>query len=136
MPGPVPVPVRQAMFRLWQQGHATHQIATSLDIPASTVRRFLQRFRTRGVDGIPAEYHHRAATEAVALRDDADRGEAASGAPHLGSGPDSSRASPGGSRTARPLGTNAATVVRASRLDTCPGGTTPASRLGPSDRAS
>ena len=65
MPRPIPVPVRQAMFRLWQQGHATHQIATSLDLPASTVRRFLQRFRLRGIDGIPADYHHRAASEAV-----------------------------------------------------------------------
>ena len=65
MPGPIPVPVRQAMFRLWQQGHATLQIATSLDLPASTVRRLLQRFRHRGVDGIPADYHHRAAGEAV-----------------------------------------------------------------------
>ena len=65
MPRPIPVPIRQAMFRLWQQGQATRQIATTLGLPASTVRRFLQRFRRRGLDGIPPDYHHRAASEAV-----------------------------------------------------------------------
>jgi transposase len=65
MPRPSPVPIRQAMFRLWQQGQATRQIATSLGLPSSTVRRFLQRFRRRGIDGIPPDYHHLAASETV-----------------------------------------------------------------------
>jgi len=65
MPRPIPVPIRQAMFRLWQLGQATRQIATSLGLPSSTVRRFLQRFRRRGIDGIPPDYHHLAASEAV-----------------------------------------------------------------------
>jgi transposase len=65
MPRPIPVPIRQAMFRLWQLGQVTRQIATSLGLPASTVRRFLQRFRRRGIDGIPPDYHHLAASEAV-----------------------------------------------------------------------
>jgi transposase len=58
MPRPVSVPVRRAMFRLWQQGQATRQIATSLDLPASTVRRLLRRFRRSGLEGIPTAYHH------------------------------------------------------------------------------
>jgi transposase len=65
MPRPIPVPIRQTMFRLWQQGQATRQIATSLGLPSSTVRRFLQRFRRRGIDGIAPDYHHLAASEAV-----------------------------------------------------------------------
>jgi len=35
MPRPLPVPIRQAMFRLWQQGQATRQIATTLGLPSS-----------------------------------------------------------------------------------------------------
>jgi transposase len=65
MPRPIPVPIRQAMFRFWQQGCGTRQIATSLDLPCSTVRRLLQRFRRHGRDGIPPHYRHLSATEAV-----------------------------------------------------------------------
>jgi transposase len=65
MPHPIPVPVRQVMFRLWQQGQAALQIATSLELPLSTVRRLLQRFRRRGIDGIPADYHHPAVSKTV-----------------------------------------------------------------------
>ena len=42
MPHPIPVPMRQAMFRLWQRGYGTRQIAESLGLPCSTVRRLLQ----------------------------------------------------------------------------------------------
>jgi transposase len=53
MPRPIPVPMRKAMFRLWQKGYGTRQIAESLRLPCSTVRRLLQRFRRHGIDGIP-----------------------------------------------------------------------------------
>src|SRR5205823_13505328 len=56
MPPPIPVPIRQAIFRLWQQGCGTRQIVASTGLPSPTVRRFLQRFRHRGRDGILADY--------------------------------------------------------------------------------
>jgi hypothetical protein len=134
MPRPIPVPIRQAMFRLWQQGQATRQIATSLGLPSSTVRRFLQRFRRRGINGIPPDYHHLAASETVPselMQTAVD----ASGASHLGGWPDPGAASPGGARTVRPLGANAPALVRASRPVSRSGGTTPKGQLDPGDRS-
>ena len=58
MPRPIPVPIRQAMLRLWQKGLGPRQIAESLGLPCSTVRRLLQRFRLHGIDGIPPDYWH------------------------------------------------------------------------------
>src|SRR4051794_35921009 len=57
MPRPIPVPVRQAAFRLWQQGCPTHQIAASLELPCSSVRRLLARFRRCGAEGVVPSYH-------------------------------------------------------------------------------
>jgi transposase len=57
MPRPIPVPVRLAAFRLWQQGRKTHQIAASLGLARSTVRRLVARFRCRGAEGLEPSYH-------------------------------------------------------------------------------
>jgi hypothetical protein len=38
MPRPIAVPIRQTMFRLWQQGYGTRQIVASLSLPCSTVQ--------------------------------------------------------------------------------------------------
>jgi len=65
MPPPIPVPIRQAIFRLWQQGCGTRQIVASTGLPSPTVRRFLQRFRHRGRDGILPDYRGPAATGAA-----------------------------------------------------------------------
>jgi len=65
MPRPIPVPMRQAMFRLWQKGYGTRQIAESLGLPCSAVRRLLQRFRVHGMDGIPPDYWHPSVPEAA-----------------------------------------------------------------------
>src|SRR5262249_52138727 len=62
MPRPIAVPIRQTMFRLWQQGYGTRQIVASLGLPCSTVRRLLRRFRLRGRDGISPDYRYRSAT--------------------------------------------------------------------------
>jgi transposase len=62
MPGPISLPVRQAMFRLWQQGRNTSQIAASFGLPGSTVRRLVGRFRQFGPAGISPDYP-RAATD-------------------------------------------------------------------------
>src|SRR4051812_44979191 len=56
MPRPTPVPVRQAMFRLWQRGLDAPQIAASLRVPCATVYRLLQRFRRDGAAAIPPGY--------------------------------------------------------------------------------
>ena len=57
MPRPIPVPVRQAAFRLWQQGCQTLEIAASLELPRSSVRRLLARFRRCGTEGVVPSYH-------------------------------------------------------------------------------
>src|SRR3954470_20462599 len=56
MPRPIPVPIRQAMFRLWQRGVDPAQIAASLEVPRPTVYRLLERFRRDGAAGIPPKY--------------------------------------------------------------------------------
>jgi hypothetical protein len=65
MPRPIPVPIRQAMLRLWQKGYGTRQIAESLGSPCSTIRRLLQRFRLHGIDGIPPHYWRPSVPEAA-----------------------------------------------------------------------
>src|SRR5512135_1086939 len=65
MPRPIPVPLRQAMFRLWQQGQRTGQIAAALGLPCSTIRRLLGRFRRDGRDGIVPDYHRPSAVAAT-----------------------------------------------------------------------
>ena len=57
MPRPIPVPMRQAMFRLWQQGQGSCDIAAALGLARSTVRRLLGRFRREGSEGIAPDYH-------------------------------------------------------------------------------
>ena len=56
MPRPIPLPLRQAMFRLWQQGREARQIAALLGLPGSTVRRLVGRFRRRGPEGVSPDY--------------------------------------------------------------------------------
>ena len=56
MPRPIPLPIRQAMFRLWRQGRNTSQIAEALGLPGSTVRRLVGRFRRHGPAGVPPDY--------------------------------------------------------------------------------
>ena len=56
MARPIPLPIREALFRLWQQGRNSRQIAASLGLPGSTVRRFVGRFRQHGAAGIAPDY--------------------------------------------------------------------------------
>ena len=44
MPCPIPVPVRQIMFRLWQEGWNAPQLAERFGVSGPTVYRLLQRF--------------------------------------------------------------------------------------------
>ncbi|MBV8317731.1 MAG: helix-turn-helix domain-containing protein [Planctomycetaceae bacterium] len=61
MPRPLPLPIREMMFRLWQQGHQAPQIAAALGLSRATAYRLLQRFRREGSEGIPPGYRHPAA---------------------------------------------------------------------------
>ena len=135
MPRPIPVPIRQAMFRLWQKGYGTRQIAESLGLPCSTLRRLLQRFRLHGTDGLSPDYWHPSVPEVCALRVGGDRHEPAPRAPHLGGWPDPGATPPGGAGTTRSLGANAPTLVRTSRPVSGPGGTTTKDPPRPGDRA-
>ena len=63
MPRPVPVPVRETIFRLWEQGQDPRSIAASLGVPLATVRGLLARFRRRGIEAIAPDYHHRLVDE-------------------------------------------------------------------------
>jgi transposase len=61
MSRPLPVPVREAIFRCWRQQQSASEIAAALEVPVSTVYRLLQRFRRDGSDGIAPGYRNRAA---------------------------------------------------------------------------
>jgi len=56
MARPVPVPVRQSLFRRWQAGDSAATIAADLALPLRTVQRLLGRFRQRGAQAIFPDY--------------------------------------------------------------------------------
>ena len=58
MPRPIPVPVRQIVFRLWEHGQVPSQISATLGLPCSTVRRLIRRIRLRGTAGLDPDYYH------------------------------------------------------------------------------
>lgn len=62
MPRPIPVPVRQVMFRLWQAGRDAAEIAERLGVPCPTVYRLLQRFRRDGASGVAPGYRRSSET--------------------------------------------------------------------------
>ncbi len=74
MSRPLPLPVRQNVFRRWRIGDTAAAIAHNLQLVPRTVRRLVQRFRERGADAIHPLYSQRqsrpppAVLAAVALR--------------------------------------------------------------------
>ena len=64
MARPTPVPVRQAIFQLWQRRQDATFIAKSLGVNLATVRSLLLRFRRRGIEGIECDYHRSIVAEA------------------------------------------------------------------------
>src|SRR5512135_944183 len=135
MPRPIPVPLRQALFRLGQQGQRTGPIAAALGLPCSTIRQLLGRFRRDGRDGIVPDYHRPSAVAAMppdvapaALRVRREH-PTWEGRPDPGASP--SRDAGAG----RPLGPHAPTLVRTGRPVTGPGGTPAAGRTRPVDPA-
>ncbi len=56
MPGPIPVKVRQAIFRRSEKGHSVAQIAAECHLAERTVRHLLQQFRKQGQDASRPHY--------------------------------------------------------------------------------
>ena len=76
MPAPVPVPVRLAMRRRWEQGATTTELVVAFGSPARTVRDLVRRWRDAPEAGVapaygrsaPATPRHPAYGPAVLLR--------------------------------------------------------------------
>jgi transposase len=56
MPSPIPVPVRQAIFRRSEKGHSVSQIAAQCHLSERTVRHLLQQFREQGLEASQTRY--------------------------------------------------------------------------------
>ena len=56
MPGALPIPVRQALWRRWQRGQSATTMAEDLHIPVRTVYSLLRRFRRGGADAVAPSY--------------------------------------------------------------------------------
>jgi transposase len=56
MPRPTPIPVREAIYKQYQQGRPVGEIARSLNLSERTVRHLIKRFRERGEAGISVSY--------------------------------------------------------------------------------
>jgi transposase len=56
MPRPLPVPIRQAIWRRFQDGQNGPDIATALGLAPRTVRHLLRRFRRGGPDALFPSY--------------------------------------------------------------------------------
>jgi transposase len=56
MPAPVPLPIRQAMWRRWVQGATTTELSQAFDVPPRTVRNLLRRWQQRGEQGLAPDY--------------------------------------------------------------------------------
>ena len=57
MPAPVPLPIRQAMWRQWEQGATTTELSQAFDVAPRTVRNLLRRWHQRGEEGLTPDYH-------------------------------------------------------------------------------
>ena len=62
MPRPLPVPVRQAIWRRSQHGQDGSAIAADLGLAPRTVRRLIRSFRQRGPAAVSPSYDHCGAT--------------------------------------------------------------------------
>jgi transposase len=58
MPAPVPVPIRQAIWALHQQGASAGELAGRFGLAARTVRGLIQRGRERGAEGLAPDPTH------------------------------------------------------------------------------
>ncbi len=55
MPGPVPLPIRQALWNRHQQGASSTELAEAFGLATRTVRGILQRGRQRGPEELAAD---------------------------------------------------------------------------------
>src|SRR5262245_23574416 len=62
MPAPVPLPIRQAMWRRRSRGATATELSQAFGIPARTVRGLLRRWRDRGESAVAPDYARRRPT--------------------------------------------------------------------------
>jgi transposase len=56
MPAPVPVPIRRALGRRWEQGATTAELSRAFAMPPRTVRSLVRRWREKGEAGLQPNY--------------------------------------------------------------------------------
>src|SRR5262249_60388734 len=59
MPAPVPLPVRHAMRRRWEQGATTTELSRAFGVPPRTVRDLVRRWRSHPEAGVAPAYPRR-----------------------------------------------------------------------------
>lgn len=58
MPAPIPLPVRQLIFKRWRKGESVAILAEELKLSVRTVQHLLRRFAERGQDALEPDYAH------------------------------------------------------------------------------
>ena len=59
MPAPVPLPIRQALWRRWKRGATATELSQAFGLPVRTVRGLLRRWRDRGKAALAPDYTRR-----------------------------------------------------------------------------
>ena len=58
MPAPIPLPVRQVIFKRWRKGESVAILAEELKLSVRTVQHLVRRFAARGQSGVEPDYAH------------------------------------------------------------------------------
>lgn len=58
MPAPIPLPVRQVIFKRWRKGESVAILAEELKLSVRTVQHLIRRFAARGQSGVEPDYAH------------------------------------------------------------------------------
>lgn len=56
MPAPIPMPVRQVIFKRWRKGESVVVLAKELNLSVRTVQYLIRRFIARGQNGLETDY--------------------------------------------------------------------------------
>jgi transposase len=56
MPAPIPMPVRQVIFKRWRKGESVVILAKELNLSVRTVQHLIRRFDVRGQNGLETDY--------------------------------------------------------------------------------
>jgi len=58
MPAPIPLPVRQLVFKRWRKGESVVTLAEELKLSLRTVQHLIRRFALRGQSAVEPDYPH------------------------------------------------------------------------------